>query len=183
MIDTKTSSLKIRIAVLSVIGILVGGITIGYVIQNQQKTKAAGDSVELAIARISPGVISMNAIPSTAINVRGYAFDIQFDTAKASVANIDYKFGAISNNLGDSNSTLNAVNNAGLIHIQAEVQSATPVPMGTSAVELVHITFQKKGGEVYTFSVKPNTGVFYVTVQDNTLGEVLTNGDPTYTGN
>ena len=96
-----------------------------------QKSRAGGETMALtfnpssatASAIIPDFTTTLTIKPSVNVTLRGYRVRITFDKAKIQVKNIDYKLGAVSAGLGDTNSTLSTVNQNGSVLLLGEVQT------------------------------------------------------------
>lgn len=148
------------------------------IFQAQKNSRASGESVTLTFDPPSSALsTTVKSKPSASMVVRGYMFQITFDTSKVSITDIKYKLGNVSNNLGDDNSTLEDVNKNGVIKIQGEIQSPTGQVLGTNSMDVASITYVKKNTSPSTLSLKSNTAKFYTIDLNGALSEIPTTAD------
>lgn len=102
--------------------------------------------------------------------IAGYSFTISFDKTKMQVAEngINYKIGAPSTGLSDTNSEINKINNSGSIKIKGEIQSADGYKL--SGENIITIRFLSKSES--TSNIKILDPIFTKINPDFTLEDV-----------
>lgn len=156
----------------------------------QKKSKALDDSVELSFSAISPmiypsePVVTIKAKPNVDLNIRGYKFNLTFNNSVLEVKDITYRLGVLSAGLADSNSTLAAVNTAGKIKIQGEIQTAAGQIIPASlTTDVISVKFAIKSSQVTNVSIdtggnftKINTDFSLLNVPTSSSGDLIVNG-------
>jgi hypothetical protein len=127
---------------------------VDYILFHTLRSKAAIDAVTLKTV-MSGTTMVIQAKASSAINIRGYSFDVSFPSS-ISVRTVSYNFGSVSIGLGDDTGSVSKVNSAHKMHIQGESTQSSGTPLSTSYLDLATITFVGSG----SFTVS-TSGKFY----------------------
>ncbi len=135
-----------------------------------KKSKAAVESVKLTFnpaLKIAPNgtnfAATVQAQPSIDMSIKLYMTKIAFEKDKVQVTGINYKFGRVTQGLGDDNTTLADVNARGSINIYGEIQETGGAPLTASSPhDLVELTFTSISSLQYrlSFDVSPDLSGF-----------------------
>lgn len=150
------------------IGIIASLAMVAYIYQIAVKTKAVGEAVVLTFDPASlvapPGqdfAPMIKAKPPADMTIRGYLFDVMFDKTKMQVKDILYKMGGVSVGLGDDNSKLTTINQAGVIKIWGEITAATGLPLSSATeADVVTITFTSSSTDPSSILIDTVNGKF-----------------------
>lgn len=134
---------------LSLIAIML---LVNYILFQGLKSKAATDQITLNPS-VSGTTMTLRAKASSAMNIRGYSFDVTFPSG-ITIKTISYNFGSVSIGLGDDTSTISKVNSAHKMHIQGESTQSTGTPLSTTFIDLVTVTFSGSGSFIVNTSGK-----------------------------
>ncbi|MFZ6034640.1 MAG: dockerin type I domain-containing protein [Patescibacteria group bacterium] len=140
-----------------------------------QKSKAANDSIEVSYDPATPTAaagqdftVMVRMKPPTNVSLRGYTLKLKFDKAILKAKYIDYKIGVPSPDFGDTSGSLTAINEAGTINIQGEIQNPTGLLINANTTnDIVRIVFtatQASGNTVALSNVN-----FYKVKSDGTI--------------
>jgi len=142
------------------------------------RSRATGETVEITYdpssvsqAANTDFTVSVKIKPSVDIALRGYQLKLGFDKSKLTAKKIEYKLGVASGDLGDSDASLGAVNQNGVVNLVGEINSATStVVSALSASELAKLTFTIAAATGTTISGQK--AGFYITASDTNLSQV-----------
>src|SRR3989339_519851 len=160
--------IKITVLFLVTVGAVLWGLNFFY--NKGPKSKASGESVAFSVV-LDPQTATagqslhahVKVTPSLTLMSRGYEFVTTFDKSNLELTKIEYKFGSVSQGIGQTDSDLATINSSGTIKLIAEITAAdgSPLTQGT-ATELVDLTFKYNGtGAVASGSINKDTAIVY----------------------
>lgn len=135
--------------------------------QTQKKTKAVDETVELAFSPVSTTssqgqdfTTTVQVKPVAPLAIVGFEFIVHFDASLVEVKKIEYKGNyRVSTDLGQSDSDLLAVNQAGSIKIVGERPGGFDV-IPPQSPDIITLTFQKKSGSTGSITVESGGSIY-----------------------
>jgi hypothetical protein len=176
----KKNLFKIATIFLITVGVVYFALNFIFFNQNGPSSKAGGETMELTYdpTSVAPAIntdftVTLKIKPSVDISLRGYKIRLIFDKTKLNVKKIEYKIGEVSNDLGDTDNTLNNVNQTGVLSIIGEIPTTTGhVLIAGAPTELVKLTFKALTSTGTSFSINNTDVNFFAFASDMVLFEV-----------
>lgn len=146
----------------------------------QRNTKAAGETVTLSFTPASANLAvdaeettTIKVKPSVDLIIRGYVLNVTFDKSKVEIKDISYKLGAVIPDLGQDNNDLTTINNAGVIRIRGQIDTADGKTLTSSTAEdVVTIKVKSKATGGASLSVNKDSVKFFRILTDMKIATV-----------
>lgn len=173
---------KVLIAKMTVIFLVIVGVVfwgLSFFSTEGKKSKATGETMTYSFAPASTTatanqefhtLVKVKSTTLTAMMARGYELKVAFDKTKLELKKIEYKFGAASQGVGQTDANLTAINNQGIVKLVGEVTAAAGLPITNGdSIELVDLTFKFIGTGATTVTINKDTAIVYWYKTDGTL--------------
>lgn len=173
----KFLKLPFSLVLVGVVFVIVLIMMVVYVYKQGVQSKAAGDSVTLSYSTptVSAGsggtfATTIKVQPNGDITARGYFFTVNFDKTKLQLKDMSYQLGSVSTGLGQDNSMIAAINAAGSIKVQADLQDTTgKIIYADQLTNVIWLSFVSNTASPTSISIDTNKTGFYKINSDYTL--------------